>query len=56
MDKGYAKNILKKGDPGFEYDKRVEFKPPTGAVDADNSWDEGDEMEGDDAYFDDDFV
>jgi len=28
MDKGYAKNILKKGDAGFEYDKRVEFKQP----------------------------
>ncbi len=26
MDEKFSKNALKPGDPGFEYDKRVEFK------------------------------
>lgn len=56
MDKGYAKNILKKGDPGFEYDKRVDFSK-SGKMDelAENSWDEGEDNFNDDDYFDDDF-
>ena len=56
MDKQYSKNILRKGDPGFEYDKRVEFKAPAEAQ-SDNSWDDDEmEMENDNDYFDDDFA
>ena len=25
MDKDYQKNFIKAGDPGFEYDKRVDY-------------------------------
>jgi hypothetical protein len=37
---------LKPGDPGFQYDKRIDFNA---AAKVDNSWDD------DDDYFDDDF-
>lgn len=49
MDENFSKNQLKPGDPGFVYDKRVEFTKK--AVEADASWDEGV-----DDYFDDDFM
>lgn len=55
MDKGYSKNILRKGDPGFEYDKRVEFKQPAKDQLKENSWDESGDNFNDDDYFDDDF-
>lgn len=38
MDKKYEKNFIKPGDPGFQYDKRKEFKPKESL---DDSWDEG---------------
>lgn len=49
MDENFSKNQLKPGDSGFEYDKRVEFKPSTNTK-MDTSWDENDND-----YFDDDF-
>ena len=42
MEVGFQKNALKKGDPGFEYDKRVNFKYNADEA-LDNSWDESDE-------------
>ena len=39
MDENFSKNRLKPGDPGFEYDKQVEFGPPT----AKNEWDDDDD-------------
>lgn len=45
MDQDYQKNFLKKGDTGFEYDKRIEFKPTANAA---ADWD--DEDEGSDLY------
>lgn len=48
MDQKFSKNALKPGDPGYVYDKRVDFKE---MPKEENSWDEGDE----DDYFDDDF-
>lgn len=56
MDKGFSKNSLKKGDPGFEYDKRVDFAAAKGKDNlAQNSWDESGNDFNDDDYFDDDF-
>jgi hypothetical protein len=48
MDENFNKNQLKPGDPGFVYDKQVDF---TKKGRQDTSWDE--EVED---YFDDDFV
>lgn len=39
MDEEFSKNRLKPGDPGFEYDKQIEFGPPT----AKNEWDDDDD-------------
>ena len=47
MDKDYQKNFIKKGDPKFVYDKKVDFSTVK-KVDA--SWDED---EDDDNYSDD---
>lgn len=51
MDEKFSKNALKPGDPGFVYDKRIEFKKNDNEV-ADASWDEDNV----DDYFDDDFM
>lgn len=58
MDKQYSKNIVRKGDPGFEYDKVVEFNVKANEAASDNSWDEDEEMDmnNDNDYFDDDFA
>lgn len=56
MDEKFNKNQLKPGDPGFVYDKRIDFSKKTsggGAAKADASWDEDDNV---DNYFDDDFM
>jgi hypothetical protein len=57
MDEKFNKNQLKPGDPGFVYDKRVEFTKKANDDEDDegeNSWDEGaDDV---DNYFDDDFM
>lgn len=37
MEVDFKKNALKPGDPGFEYDKRVDFKPSAVAA---ADWDE----------------
>ena len=50
MDQNFSKNQLKPGDPGFVYDKRVEFTKKANDK-VDESWDEGV-----DDYFDDDFM
>ena len=50
MDEKFNKNSLKPGDPGFVYDKRVDFTKK-GSQAADASWDEDV-----DDYFDDDFM
>ena len=52
MDEKFNKNLLKPGDDGFQYDKRIEFKQDTGKK-MDTSWDEGEDV---DEYFDDDFM
>jgi centrosomal protein CEP19 len=49
MDEKFNKNQLKPGDPGFVYDKRIEFVAQSRE---DASWDEDDVND----YFDDDFV
>ena len=51
--------MLKPGDKGFEYDKRVDFSSQIVDSKADNSWDEDkneDEDYNEDDYFDDDFA
>jgi hypothetical protein len=60
MDKGFSANAVKKGDEGFEYDKRIDFSKNTANL-VEDSWDE--DMEDDDNgnedaddYFDDDFA
>ena len=47
MEEGFTKNAIKKGDPGFQYDKRVDFKTRGNVVgpSADDSWDESDDEE-----------
>ena len=47
MDVGFEKNAIKKGDAGFQYDKRVNFKYKAEEA-LDNSWDEDDEESDDD--------
>ena len=59
MEKGFSANAVKKGDSGFEYDKRIDFSKNASSL-VEDSWDE--DMEGDDGqddeddYFDDDFA
>lgn len=52
MDKEFVKRQLKPGDPGFVYDKRIDFNKKAGGGGGDDSWDEDNV----DDYFDDDFV
>ena len=42
MEVGFQKNAIKKGDPGFQYDKRINFKYNAEEA-ADNSWDDSDD-------------
>lgn len=59
MDTNFVKNQLKPGDPGFVYDKRIEFNSKPKGNDDDeeeNSWDEGEDGDNVDEYFDDDFM
>ena len=58
MEKEFSKNVLKPGDKGFEYDKRVDYSSHMKDDDSENSWDEGKGgKEGDENdYFDDDFA
>ena len=42
MEVKFQKNNIKKGDPGFQYDKRVDFKYNAEEAE-DNSWDESDD-------------
>jgi len=44
MEVGFQKNAIKKGDPGFQYDKRTDFKYNAEEA-ADNSWDESDDSD-----------
>lgn len=44
MDKGFANNALKKGDEGFEYDKRIDFSKNASSL-VEDSWDEDDDLE-----------
>ena len=44
MEVGFQKNAVKKGDPGFQYDKRVNFNYNSNVA-ADNSWDESEDEE-----------
>ena len=46
MEVNFQKNNVKKGDPGFQYDKRVDFKY-NAANAADDSWDESDDKSDD---------
>ena len=58
MEQDFKKNVLKPGDKGFEYDKRVDYSSQLMDNKEDNSWDEdnnGDDYNEDD-YFDDDFA
>lgn len=41
MEKKFQKNYIKPGDPGFVYDKRIEFKRvDNSGFDEDDSWDD----------------
>ena len=42
MDVDFAKNTVKKGDAGFQYDKRVNFSHKAEEA-LDNSWDESED-------------
>jgi len=42
MEVNFAKNTVKKGDPGFQYDKRVKFDHKAEEA-LDNSWDESED-------------
>jgi hypothetical protein len=62
MEKEFSKNVVKPGDKGFEYDKRVDFSRQICNAQNDNaSWDD-DEADpnaaayDDEDYFDDDFA
>ena len=44
MEVGFAKNAVKKGDPGFQYDKRVDFKYNAEEA-ADDGWDDSDDSD-----------
>ena len=57
MEKEFSKNVLKPGDKGFEYDKRVDYSSHMKDDDSgENSWDGGNGKEDDvNDYFDDDF-
>ena len=46
MEVNFQKNNIKKGDPGFQYDKRVNFKYNADEAE-DNSWDESDDQSDD---------
>ncbi|KAF5829394.1 CEP19-like protein-domain-containing protein [Dunaliella salina] len=39
MEREFTKHQLKPGEPGYEYDKQIEFGPPTSA----NDWDDDDD-------------
>ena len=60
MDKDFSKNVVKPGDKGYEYDKRVDFKKASGGK---ADWDSDEEKEegaaaadkGQDEYYDDDY-
>ena len=45
MELDFNKKVLRKGDDGFEYDKRVDFKYNADAA-GDDSWDQSDDEEG----------
>lgn len=47
MDKDYQKNFIKKGDPNFVYDKKVDYSKVQ-KVEA--SWDDDEEEEIDEEY------
>lgn len=53
MEIEFQKNNLKPGDPGFVYDKQVDFSKKGGQK-IDDGWDDDDDDNVDD-YFDDDF-
>lgn len=42
MEKKFLQNVLRPGDPGFQYDKRVKYEYDANEAE-DNSWDEDDE-------------
>ena len=42
MEVNFQKNNVKKGDPGFQYDKRVDFKYNADEAE-ENSWDESED-------------
>lgn len=53
MERDFTSKVLRPGDAGYQYDKRIDFASPK-HDEGDASWDEGD---GDDEdYFDDDFA
>ena len=47
MEVNFQKNNVKKGDPGFQYDKRVDFKYNAANAAADDSWDESEDKSDD---------
>ena len=62
MDDEFSKNQLKPGDPGFEYDKVVNFSKRPSKPLEDDSWADGPEDDAEEGeyndeneYFDDDF-
>ena len=54
MEKDFSSKVLRPGDKGYVYDKRIDFSS-TNKDDAEGSWDEDDNGDDDD-YFDDDFA
>jgi hypothetical protein len=45
MEVDYTKNAVRPGDPGFEYDKRIDFSKKTAAANEADSWDEDDDKD-----------
>lgn len=59
MENEFKTKVLRPGDKGFEYDKRIDFSSniKSAAEEEENSWDEdADEDNENDDYFDDDFA
>ena len=55
MEKEFSAKVLKPGDPGFQYDKPMDFSSNIKSA-VEDSWDaEGEKDSHDGDYFDDDF-
>jgi centrosomal protein CEP19 len=52
MDRDFSKNQLKPGDPGFVYDKVVEFKKTSAPLEDDSWGEDGENQDNNEEYYD----